>query len=237
MHGTVSELWRYPVKSMAGERVPALEVDWRGAAGDRTHAVFARDRRLTARQAPGLLRWAASYGDADPEPSAPPLARLTAPDGAGFGWDDPALAAILGTDLGKEVVLTRDVDGQQDLERSLLITTTASHAALEAELGTSIDPRRWRTNLHLDLRDAPAWADLEWEAGTLELEGGVVLDLLHPCARCVIPTREPGTAVKWPALLKHLHRHHETRFGINARVREPGRVTAGAAVTLHPPGY
>jgi len=235
MHGTVSELWRYPVKSMAGERVRTLKLDWRGAAGDRTHAVFARGRRLTAREAPGLLRWAASYGDTVPEPSAPPLARVTAPDGIEHGWDDPALPAFLGADLGKEIVLTRDLDGQQDLERSLLVTTAASHTALEAELGTPIDPRRWRTNLQLDLPDAPAWADLEWEAGALEFEGGVVLDLLHPCARCVIPTRDPKTAAKWPELLKHLHRHHAMRFGINAQVRDAGCVAAGEAVTLRHP--
>lgn len=222
MRGRIEELWRYPVKSMAGERVDALHVDWRGAAGDRTHAVWGERGRLTARQAPGLLRWRASYGDAHPTPDDPPLPRLTDPDGVERPWEDPALAA----DLGRELVPTRAIEGQQDLGRSLLITFQATHEALEAELGTEIDPRRWRTNLHL-VADAPAWAELGWEGRTLGLEGGVVLRLLHPCVRCVIPTRDPDTQAKWPQLLKHLHGHHDTQFGINARVEVAGEIREG----------
>ena len=56
---TVAAMWRWPVKSMAGERVNALRVDGRGAGGDRTHAVLHRHkgewRPLTAREAPRLL--------------------------------------------------------------------------------------------------------------------------------------------------------------------------------------
>ena len=62
-NGTVTRLFRWPVKSMAGEPVDALRVDARGAGGDRTHALWdtSRDRLLTARQAPGMLRWRAAY--------------------------------------------------------------------------------------------------------------------------------------------------------------------------------
>src|SRR3712207_7787630 len=53
----------------------------------------------------------------------------------------------------------------------------------------SLDLRRFRTNLHLDM-EAPAWSELRWEGATLIFPGGVKLRLLHPCARCVIPTIE-----------------------------------------------
>ena len=63
--GTVAGLWRWPVKSMAGEQVDALRVDGRGAGGDRTHAVLhehkGRRKPLTAREAPRLLAWKAAY--------------------------------------------------------------------------------------------------------------------------------------------------------------------------------
>ncbi len=238
--GTVSELWRFPVKSMAGERVEALRVDGRGAAGDRTHAVWFVHRRgprwLTAREAPRLLAWRAGYAadGAALAPEAPPTPTLVAPDGARAGWDDAGLAERLSADLERPVSLRRDVGGQQDLERSLLVTTRATHAALEAELGARIDPRRWRTNLHLEL-DAPAWAELGWEGGRIELEGGVVLRLLHPCERCVIPTRDPDTQAKWPELLKHLVAEHGMRFGINARVETPGTVREGEGATVASP--
>lgn len=237
--GAVCELWRFPVKSMAGERVERLRVDWRGAGGDRTHALEFEHkgavRRLTAREAPGMLQWRAGYGHRDVDPVRPPLATLTAPGGAAYGWEDPALPGALERDLGRPVGLRRDLAGQQDLGRSLLLTTEASRRALEDEVGGPVDVRRFRSNLHLDL-DAPAWAEeTAWEGGTLELAGGVVLRLLHPCERCVIPTRHPDTAEKWPALLRHLARAHATGFGINARVEVGGTVREGEPVALRAP--
>jgi uncharacterized protein len=236
--GTVTELWRYPVKSMGGERVRALEVDWRGAAGDRVHTVRhvhrGRDAPLTARQAAGLLRWGARYPGGPFAADAPPPAELTAPDGTRHDWGDAGLEGRLAADLGRPVSLRRDPAGEPDLPGSLLVTTRATHVALEAELGARVDLRRFRTNLHLDV-DAPAWAELGWEGGRLELADGIVLRLLHPCVRCVIPTRDPDTAARWPALLKHLHAAHGTRFGINARVESGGRVAEGAAVRVHAP--
>ena len=48
---TVAAMWRWPVKSMAGERVNAMRLDGRGVGGDRTHAVLYEHkgewRRLT----------------------------------------------------------------------------------------------------------------------------------------------------------------------------------------------
>jgi uncharacterized protein YcbX len=221
-----------------GEPVDARRRHARGAAGDRTHAVLdARvpdaPRLLTARQAPRLLAWHAAYpgvpGEAA-DPADPPAAALIAPDGTAYGWEDPALAAALGEDLGRPVALRRDPRGQQDLRDSLLITTEATLRALEAELGAPVDLRRFRTNLHLVL-DAPAFAEERWEGRTVTV-GDATLDLLHPCVRCVIPTRDPDTQEKWAPLLRHLAREHGTLFGINARPRGAATIRAGDAVTV-----
>ena len=238
--GTVAGLWRWPVKSMAGERVDALRVDGRGAGGDRTHAVFhehkGRRKPLTAREAPRLLAWKAAYPfnrDGSVDPQRPPFASVTAPDGHRYVWGDPRLRTALEEDLGREVSLTRDVAGIQDLQRTLLVTTEASLRALCEEMGASIDLRRFRPNVHLDL-DAPGWAELAWEGAELAFAGGVRLRLLHPCERCAIPTRHPDTQAKWPDLLKYLTAAHDMCFGINARVVEGGRVATGERVELMP---
>ena len=234
--GTVAGLWRWPVKSMAGQRVDALRVDGRGAGGDRTHAVLHEHKGsrkpLTAREAPRLLAWQAAYDvDGALDPTRPPLTTVTAPDGGRYRWDDAGLREALATDLGRPVWLQRDVAGIQDLPNTLLITAQATLAALESELGGAIDLRRFRTNVHLDL-DAPGWAELGWEGRELAFEGGVRLRLLHPCERCAIPTRDPDTQDNWPQLLKHLTAAHGMCFGINARVLTGGRVAAGEQVEL-----
>jgi uncharacterized protein len=237
--GRVLQLWRWPVKSMAGERLRSVRVDPRGAGGDRTHAVLHHHKGewkpLTAREAPRLLAWSAAYPfapDAGLRPERPPYALVTDPEREhSYSWDDPRLRDALTEDLGRPVRLRRDVAGIQDLERSLLITTEATRAALAQELGTELDLRRFRPNLHLEL-DAPAWAEHAWEGGTLRLAGGVVLRLLHPCVRCAIPTRDPVTQRKWPELLRHLDARHGTLFGINARVLQAGRIAVAEPVEV-----
>jgi uncharacterized protein YcbX len=237
--GRVLQVWRWPVKSMAGERVRSTRVDARGAGGDRTHAVVYEHKGewkpLTAREAPRLLAWHATYPfapDAGLHPEDPPYALVTAPGGEHvYSWTDPRLSGALAEDLGRSVRLRRDIAGIQDLERSVLITVEATRAALADELGTELDLRRFRPNLHLEL-DAPAWAEHEWDGATVRFAGGVVLRLLHPCVRCAIPTRDPGTQQKWPELLRHLDARHDTLFGINARVLQAGRIAAGETVHI-----
>jgi uncharacterized protein YcbX len=228
------------VKSLAGEDAEALWLDGRGVAGDRAHALYdtfkGEPRCLTVRQAPGMLRWRATYAGVPGDAlalGAVPLPTVTAPAGATFAWDDPALAAALSDDLGRTVTLRRDEALMQDLGDSVLVTTQATLAAVAAALGDpALDLRRFRTNVHVVLDDAPAFAENDWEGRTLTV-GDVTLDLLHPCVRCVIPTRDPDTTEKDPNILKWLARHREGLFGINARLSAgSGRIAVGDAVAL-----
>lgn len=233
--GRVGELHRWPVKSFAGEPVGSFLVDDRGVAGDRSHALFDtfKDgaRRLTVRQVARMLEWRADYGgDEAITPANPPVPTVTSPAGERFEWGDPALHAALEADLGRPLELRRDTAGQQDLPRSLLITTAATLDALGSELAMALDLRRFRTNIHLEL-DAPPYAEHEWEGRSLRV-GDAVLSLLHPCERCVIPTRDPDTARKDPIILRHLAREHDTLFGINARALAPARIAVGDPVEL-----
>jgi uncharacterized protein len=235
--GTVASLHRWPVKSLAGEDADALRLDPRGIAGDRAHAVYdtfkGEPRRLTVRQAPGMLRWGASYegspGD-ELRPEAVPLPILTDPDGGRWEWDAPGLAEAMSEDLGRAVTLRRDEALMQDLNDSILVTTQATLDAVSEMLGP-LDLRRFRTNVHVVLDDEP-YAENTWEGRQLTV-GDVTLDLLHPCVRCVIPTRDPDTTVKDPNILKWLTRHHDGHFGINARLASgSGRIAVGDAVVL-----
>jgi uncharacterized protein len=239
--GVVTGLARWPVKSLGGEPVDAARLDWRGVGGDRAHALLdlregREGRWLTVRQAPGLLAWSAAYPDAPAErldPADPPPPTLRAPDGRAWAWDDPGLEAALAADLGLAVRRHRDLGGQQDLRASVLVTTEASRRALAEALGRPVELRRFRTNLHLEL-DAPAFAEERWQGGRLRV-GEVTLALANPCARCVIPTRDPDDLSRWPELLRWLHRHHQALFGVNTRVVGGGVVRMGDRATVEEP--
>jgi len=240
--GTVSRLWRWPVKSMAGEELRALSLGPRGVGGDRTHAVLHEHkgdwRPLTAREAPGLLAWSAAYPfdrDAGLDPASPPHATVTEPAGVrSWRWGDPLLRSALERDLGRPVRLERDTGGIPDVPGTVLVTVAATLAALSEELAAEVDLRRFRTNVHLEL-DAEPWAELGWAGAEIELGGGVRLTVDGPCERCAIPTRDPDTRAKWPQLLRHLSARHAQDFGVLARVAVPGRVSAGDPVRIAAP--
>ncbi len=235
--GTVVSLHRWPVKGMAGEQVAALSVDRLGAPGDRTHAVFDvfRDapRRVTAEQTPRMLAWAAAYpgsSGAALEREAIPEPTVRGPDGATRHWDDPGLPGALEQDLGRPVTLARRPAGQQDRPGTLHVTVDASLRAMEEAVGQSLDLRRFRSNLHLDL-DADPYAEEAWTGRRLRV-GAAELEVLEGCVRCAVPTRDPDTGAKLPGLLRWLAAERATTFGIIVQAVAPAVVHPGDRVEL-----
>ena len=105
--GVVSQLWRYPVKSMAGERRATVRIGPRGIPGDRGWAVFdeARQGISGAKRIPALRMCEARYRTEPDENAAPPPAELAWPGGAPIRSDDGVAATRLGEFVGKPVSL------------------------------------------------------------------------------------------------------------------------------------
>lgn len=106
----VAELWRYPVKSMAGERLDSLAFDARRARGDRLWAVrdLERDVIASARRLPALLRCRPRYLTEPGSTSGPgnvPSVAITVPDGTEVTSDDPRVHELLSTVVGRAVRL------------------------------------------------------------------------------------------------------------------------------------
>lgn len=202
------EIWRYPVKSLQGERVPAAEVAEHGVAGDRRFALVdpGTGTALTARQAGELLFASArSTGGARPE--------ITLPDGARAA-DDAALSAW----LGRPVVLTAAEGAFHDSARSrLTLVSTGS-------LG-GWDRRRFRANL---LLEGAGEDDL---VGSRVRVGTAVLSVVKQVDRCVMVTRaQPGGLDRDTGVLRQVHRRRAGRLAVGALVEVPGRVAVGDVV-------
>ena len=108
----ISEVWRYPVKSMLGERRDDAMLTASGIAGDRAYAVIDRsDGKVASAKNPrkwrALLNCHAEFLEDPVAGEAPPPARITLPDGTVVTSDDPSVHDVLSTFLGRDVDVGR----------------------------------------------------------------------------------------------------------------------------------
>jgi uncharacterized protein YcbX len=112
--GTVDELWRYPVKSMRGERRPELLVLHRGALGDRAWALreLRSGRIASAKRHPRLLEFRATY-DVEPTLESHGRAVVHTPKGDAVAADDPEASVVISRILGHPMRLENQAGARE----------------------------------------------------------------------------------------------------------------------------
>jgi uncharacterized protein len=222
MVGNVAEIWRYPVKSMAGERLDSCVISQTGLDGDRRWAlvdgtVNRAGKLLTSTQDARLMTYRARLDDGAVEvtPPAGPSRRL-----------DDELVAELAREVSRPLTL-RDTAGVNFDDSQVLIVNLATVAAFALAAGMDVDPRRFRGNLYVDGLEAEE--ELRWLGRRIHV-GGAGLEVVKRCERCVIITRDPDTTVASPALLRVLTETSETFMGVYCRVVGAGAVNTGDAI-------
>jgi uncharacterized protein YcbX len=208
----LAEIWRYPVKSMAGERLAAAELRLDGVEGDRVVQVWdERNRILTARTHPGLLRLHATIGE-DGQPQVD-----------GLPWADPQVTRRVEAAAGSGARLRR-FEGEERFDiLPLLIATDGSLAAFGR------DHRRLRPNLVIS--GVEGLAERSGEGRTLRV-GRALVGLADLRGRCVMTTWDPDTQLQDVGVLRDIARRFDGRLCLNAAVLEPGRIETGDAVEL-----
>jgi uncharacterized protein YcbX len=106
--GSVGSLWRYPVKSMAGEELGASEVSARGLLGDRAYALVDRvDGKVASaknpRKWPRLFEFGAAFVEPVRSGAALPPVRITLPDGGVLSSEQADVDAELSRALNRQV--------------------------------------------------------------------------------------------------------------------------------------
>jgi uncharacterized protein YcbX len=231
--GHVSALNRFPVKSMAGERLAMAELDWQGIEGDRQYA-FVRAANgtrfpwLTAREVPAMVLHHARFADpARPKRSA---VMVETPDGATLSLHDPMLKAHLEEAAGEPAALIQVARGCYD-SMPVSIQSSAGHAALEAAHGGMLDIDRFRINVIVE-SDLPATL---WQGRRLAFgdeEDGAVVQCADPIARCVIVTIDPATGAKEPRVLRIVAQAFGNSYGVYSSPARPGLIRIGDPVRL-----
>ena len=104
--GRIQEIWRHPVKSMAGEKLSECIVGALGIPGDRGWALRdEKTREITnGKRIPLLMQCAAAYEEQPNDGAMPPVG-ISFPDGSRVNSNDPQVNARLSEVLGKDVTL------------------------------------------------------------------------------------------------------------------------------------
>jgi uncharacterized protein YcbX len=208
----IRELWRYPVKSMAGERIESAEVTEAGIVGDRIVLVAGPGGRIiTSRTHPRLLGLRGTLG-----PDGEPLVD-------GRPWNDREVAEAVRAAAGPQARLVR-YDGPERCDvLPLLIGTDGAFEQL------GVDHRRLRPNIVVG--EVDGLAERGWPGHRLRL-GAVTASVVKLRSRCVMTTYDPDTQVQDLSVLRRIVSEFGGQMALDCAVLGGGRVAVGDPVEL-----
>jgi uncharacterized protein YcbX len=229
--GTVSELWRFPVKSLLGEQVPRVELDARGVVGDRWWCVRGADGRFGSgkttrrfRRMPGLLTMRSFLDGTD--------AVVELPDGWRGAVGDPETARRVADVVGEPIELATEGEVRHHDDSPVHLLTDSSLAWLAARLpDAQVDRRRFRPNVVVTTGADPGLVEESWAGRTLSI-GTVQLAVTAPAIRCVMASQAQEELAFVPTIVGELERSNDLNLGVYATVVTPGSIAVGDDVVL-----
>lgn len=208
----VKEIWRYPVKSMAGERLSTATVGTLGIDGDRTVLVEDEGRLVTARTDYKLLGLHGTFE------AATRLPRIN-----GYAWDSPEALALVRTAAGPDAQLVRNEGPERFDVLPLLIATDGAINAM------GFDGRRLRPNLVIGGVDG--FDERSWPGRRLHIGSSVVVWIEKLRGRCVMTTFDPDTLQQDRGVLRRIAKELGGTMALDCAVLTGGVIEEGAPVS------
>ena len=240
--GHVKAIFRYPVKSMGGERLEVANLGWHGLDGDRRLAFRRMDDRngfpwLTASKLPDLLLFAPQRREADAREDGaqgdlPTYIRT--PDGKEL----PVFGEDLATEVGRRhrapVEMMQLKHGIFD-EASVSVIASDTVREIGRLAGQSPDVRRFRPNIVVRLLRSVPFQEDEWLGGVLSFGEGdeaPAIAVTMRDVRCSMVNFDPDSARPAPEVLKAVVRANQNNAGIYGAVTRIGRLAVGQTILL-----
>lgn len=229
--GRVEALYRYPVKSMAGQRLDAADMGWHGLEGDRRLALRRMDDRggfpwLTASRLAALLLFT-PHGDDAGLPT-----HVRTPDGGDmpiFGGD---LAAEIERRHGAPVQMMHMKHGIFD-DGSVSVIAADTVGEICRLAGHEPDARRFRPNVVVRLTEPGPFLEDVWLGGVLSFgaeDDAPAIAVTLRDERCSMINLDPDSARSSPEMLKAAVRANGNNAGIYAAVIRTGRLEVGQPI-------
>ncbi len=207
----VAGLWRYPVKTLAGEPIVEAQLTADGIPGDRMVHVRGPEGVRTSRRQYQLLGLRGSLDEGG-------QALVN-----GWPWESDEALALVRDAAGADAFLARSDAHMRFDVLPLLVATDGAVAAFGR------DVRRLRPNILIG--GVEGLAEREWEGSALHI-GDAVIAIHTLRARCPMTTVDPDAITRDPEVLRDIGRRFGGRLALNASVERPGLVRVGDAVRL-----
>ena len=228
--GIVSGLWRYPVKSMAGEALASTEISWAGLAGDRRWAFVRPDSQNsgfpwhTIREFPQMSNYVALLSEpARPDRSA---VLVQTPDGGRYDVTDRRLAAQLGTGL-RAMRLDRGACDAMPLS----VISGATVSALCTLARVPGNELRFRPNVVVTLDSGAPFEEDDWVGSAVRI-GTAVVRMDRRDSRCIIVNVDPARGLPDSHLLKVIGTTRRACAGVYGTTVLPGLIRVGDPVVV-----
>ena len=235
--GRISAIFRYPVKSMAGELLDRAKLSWHGIEGDRRLA-FRRlaDKSgfpwLSASKLPQLVLYKPFGLDSS---SVEPLpTHVRTPDGKEYELRSVELREEISSRCGSDVELMNLKHGIFD-EGSISVIGLGTVRCIERESGRSVDLRRFRPNVVIETNSGEPFEEDRWVGRTLLFGEGnnvAAARVTMKDERCVMINFDPDTAERDSEVMKTVVRLNENYAGVYGTVVSAGELRVGQVVTL-----
>jgi uncharacterized protein len=240
--GHVEAIFRYPVKSMGGERLEVANLGWHGIDGDRRLAFRRLDNRsdfpwLTASKLPDLIRFTPQRreGDVREDGAQGDLpTHIRTPDGQELPVFGEELATEVGRRYGAPVEMMQLKHGIFD-DASISVIASDTVREVGRLAGTSPDVRRFRPNVVVRLLRPVPFQEGEWLDGVLtfgEGEDTPAISVTMHDVRCSMVNLDPDSASPAPEVLKAVVRANQNNAGIYGTVTRIGRLAVGQTILL-----
>ncbi len=234
--GTLVDLRRYPVKSMAGEDLAEARVTYAGIAGDRVYAFVDSNNKsdfpwMTGRQGHDLILFkprflkAPAAADEFPDPADFAI-EVTTPAGDKFMIGDPNLTQFLERRSGRSLRLRFSERCMTDA-RPVSMFGLGTLRGLSEETGIALDKRRFRANFYVRWDDDAPFFEDQLIGRELQIGETVVVQLVKKDGRCIMITLDPDTSMPSPKVLESVYHGHSGCAGVYGAVLREGIVRAG----------
>jgi uncharacterized protein len=237
--GHVEAIFRYPVKSMAGERLEVAALGWHGLEGDRRLALRRINERsgmpwLTASKLPELIRFTPLRREngAGGEPLPTHVRTADGEEMEVFGED---LAEEIGRRYGAPVEMMQLRHGIFD-DASISVIAWETVCEIGRLAGRSLDVRRFRPNIVVRMLRPAAFEEDKWVGGVLtfgEGDGAPAVAVTMRDERCSMVNLDPDSASPAPEVMKAIVRANQNYAGVYGAVTRAGRVSVGQRMFLH----